>query len=1024
MFLPGQACHYCLCHFFVEPNLIRLEVLVHQALRLRLLGELDIQPNTAVPSRFGRKAKALFCYLAVEQGRHPIDKLLTLFWNGDGQKRNRLDTELTYVRKLLPDGALPIVNGMVNWEVPETGLTVDVLEFAKLGQSVNLSDWETAVQLYRGEFWADCVVKGMGVEFDEWLNNQRQRWRHQLMTLLGKILTQSSRSPEFMSPYIQKLLQHDPLDELAMRLYLRWILRNGRFNAALAAYKQYAERLQRELHVEPSPAMQHFHERILAGRKREPHPLPRALLPLIGRSHELAGITGQLMNDACHLLNIVGPGGIGKTRLALEAAYALADVFWEGVAFIDVTAVSPQQLPYAIADALHISLRRQQLPVQYLFTQMRHREQLLILDSFEHQLPTGRDFLNRMLTAVPNLKCLVTSRERLNLRAEWLFPLSGLGQDRSDSNPAVDLFLQRVRQSNPNFSPTAADMHSIEQICQLAEGMPLAIELAAYWAREYSCQTIWNRLVQGVSFLERSVADAPERHKSMRAAFIYSWQRLAPAERQDFARLSLLPGVISLDAAHSIAETDRNSLASLVDKSMVMRLSHNQYRLHPLLRQFGLDQLHQMPQVRQESERRMLAYYVRFLEARDLAQPVEQKKDFREIGEEWDTILLVWETTVSIRAFENLPALIHGIWTYYEFAGLYAAGYDWFSQAIIQLSRLPQTNACQSMLAILYARRAWIAFRLGQFLPGRKDAQEGVRLLSQNPEDKASVEMGRSLAIHGLQSWYLGYYEQGLQSFEKGLPISKQHADPVGYGQGVLFKGFVQMALGRFEQAERLFFELLHLVQSVNDYRGVLSAQTRLSDLYVCLDQVTEARSLLNDAQDALKQMSDPFGQILCCLSEGRFWLQCADLPQAEMYTRQALQLSQDVQERWHEAECHIHLGAINRKQGKFSTARSEYQTAIGLAGKMSAVPQMLTACAGLLYGAVEENGRLSSTAHLFAQQIADHPATTAIVKQELVYLRTQVKNSAPESAHSLSFETDELVAATLQEIEHIYTKG
>ena len=270
-----------------------------------------------------------------------------------------------------------------------------------------------------------------------------------------------------------------------------------------------------------------------------PGNLPRALTPFIGREPELSAL-GQLLRDPqCSLLTIVGPGGIGKTRLAIEAANQSKDLFPDGVWFVPLAALnSPALLVPAIADALNFRFQDPADPQAQLLRYLCEKRALLVLDNAEHLLD-GVGLFTEILKACPQVKLLVTSRERLNLLSEWVFEIQGLPVPPSDqveqfeAYSSVALFLQSARRVQAGFELREEERRWVLKICQIMEGMPLGIELAAAWVGLLSCEEIAKEIERNLDFLTVSMRDLPERHRSLRATLDHSWNLLNAEEKID-----------------------------------------------------------------------------------------------------------------------------------------------------------------------------------------------------------------------------------------------------------------------------------------------------------------------------------------------------------------------------------------------------------------------------------------------------------------------------------------------------------
>jgi predicted ATPase/transcriptional regulator with XRE-family HTH domain len=347
--------------------------------------------------------------------------------------------------------------------------------------------------------------------------------------------------------------------------------------------------------------------------------LPAPLTPLIGREHEAAMLVQQLLDPACRLLTLTGPGGVGKSRLALEAAHQVQDAYPQGVFFVPLagTAYSEFILP-AIAEAVGFTFTgAENLQVQ-LFHFLGGKCLLLVLDNLE-QLLQGIEILSDLLQQCPQVKILATSREPLNLRIEWAVAVqglpvpSGLQLTSFESNSAVALFVQRARQAKFGFVLSEVDLPDVERICRLVEGLPLGLEIAASWVRTLSCREIAREIENSLDFLTTSSRDVPQRHHSLRAVFDYSWTLLTPEEQQGLMKLSVFKGGFTREAAGQVADAGLPLLTALVDKSLVGHAAGQRYELHELVRQYAHEQLVHSGQLEAARDRH-LRYFLTFAE--------------------------------------------------------------------------------------------------------------------------------------------------------------------------------------------------------------------------------------------------------------------------------------------------------------------------------------------------------------------------------------------------------------------------
>jgi predicted ATPase/DNA-binding CsgD family transcriptional regulator/tetratricopeptide (TPR) repeat protein len=413
-----------------------------------------------------------------------------------------------------------------------------------------------------------------------------------------------------------------------------------------------------------------------------PNNLPAPATPFVGRKVESEELVRLLAGGATRLITLYGPGGSGKTRLAIEVASGLIEAgthhFRDGVWFVPLVALSsPDAIPQTIAKTLgHTFGDREMEPIQQLTDYLQKRRLLLALDNFEHLMTTeGVRVITEINTHAPHVKLLVTSRSLLNVYGEQLFPVTGMQTPTAEKPAEVDwknfgalqLFLQCARRVRPTFEIHDQNLAPLIQICQLVEGMPLGIELAAAWLELLSPKEIAERIKQSLDFLETDQTGIPDRQRSMRAVFDSSWKLLTDEEQKAYLRLCVVIGSFSHEAAQKITATSLNTLLGLVNKSWLQQVGDGKFQSHELMRQFGEEILQSDSKAWHAAKDSHATYYADFVAEQSLTMRGPAQIDgLIAIDEEFDAnIKIAWNWLVAKNQWAKIiEKMIPGLYHY------------------------------------------------------------------------------------------------------------------------------------------------------------------------------------------------------------------------------------------------------------------------------------------------------------------------------------------------------------------------
>jgi len=586
------------------------------------------------------KARALLAYLAVEAGLpHRREKLAGLLWPEMPAKRARasLSQALYNLRALLGDhqATVPFL-GVSHTTIQFNTISdiwLDSAAFTNLLEEVArhnhralescdacIEGLQEAVSLYRGEFLAGFNVDGAQA-FQEWRSLAGERFQRQAIAVLKQLARAFEGRGEIEQALecAHWLVELDPYAEAPQRLLMRLLDADGQRTAALAGYESHRHTLMTELDVELAPETTALYEKIRdaqteATPSQEPlFNLPTDLTPFIGREKEFESLDVLLQDPAIRLITIVGPGGVGKTRLAIawvqrQLVNGNSHPFIDGAVFVPLAGIdTADQILSEIAKALKLTINTRTAGQassgidQRLFDFLSSKRMLLVLDNFE-QLLDATHSITELLQIAPELCILITSRQRLHLKGEQVFPIGGLTYPLLESleDPwnytAIELFTNSARRLQPEFDLKQENYFHLVNICCMLDGLPLGMELAASWSELLSVEEIGTEIQRNIGFLKSDWGDLPERHHSLLAVCDTTWQLMRPSEQDLFARLSVFRGGFTLPAAQKVAKASIRDLQALRLKSMLGYDPMNRrYRIHPYLRQYGLERLSANP---------------------------------------------------------------------------------------------------------------------------------------------------------------------------------------------------------------------------------------------------------------------------------------------------------------------------------------------------------------------------------------------------------------------------------------------
>ncbi|GAA2144913.1 BTAD domain-containing putative transcriptional regulator [Glycomyces algeriensis] len=655
-------------------------------MRVHLLGSFEIRNGDDEPVELpGARLRALVARLALEPGREvTADTLLDAIWEDDAPSANALQALVSRVRRAI--GADRLTRGAAGYRLAVEPGDVDVKRFERLSETgrrqADLTALREAESLWRGAALAD--LRHLRFAENEAIRLERLRNETTRERLALEITTGADVLAE-----LEPIAAANPLDERWQALLMRALYATGRPAEALDAYERAREHLADELGADPSPELADLHLQILrqsaapTARAEKRTNLKAQLTSFVGREDDLDALATAVA--ASRLVTVTGPGGAGKTRLAVEAAATLSNVAPQGIWLVELAAVGDDS-DVAPAVLRAIGARESGLlepsvhdAASRLEEYFADQDALIILDNCEHRIDAAARLAAQLLGACPGLRLLATSREALGIGGERLFPIPPLpvSDDRPEASPAVRLFCERAAAVRPDFKLDATNAEAVVEICRRLDGLPLAVELAAARMRALDASQIASRLDDRFALLAGSDRTAPERHRTLEGVIAWSWELLSDAERALAMRMSVYPGGVGLDRVD-----DLDALAGLVDKSLVERMGER-YRMLETIRTYAEAQLE--PD-QAEAERDVMAHYCLDLVERadDEIRSATQLEAMAGLDAEHDNILAVLARSVAIGHKETGLRMIAALFWFWHLRGFRTQLQHWYP-ALLEL---------------------------------------------------------------------------------------------------------------------------------------------------------------------------------------------------------------------------------------------------------------------------------------------------------------------------------------------------
>lgn len=999
---------------------------------LKLLGRVFLQRGDDQLSVAYRRTLLLATYLLCQDDWQNREELQLLFWPEDDSKQggNKLRQLLYRTKQEIYAEAIEFNEDAIRLEIDN-----DVQKFRSAFAD---NKWQDVVSLYQGELLSGIQAKGLD-GYQEWLDSERNDlkylWREASLHF-ANALGNSGQHTE-AAKLLKEVLEKDFLDEDILQAYIQQLSLSGHHGLALKYYEDFKRELWNELQLEPLEETQQLAASINASSTKSIEGnladtsaviedvetvsvvssdslatkqrftllgnVPTFTTPFVGRDKELTELTNFFQDESCRLQTVLGFGGVGKTRLAVELYQRAEEYFVDGAVYVALATIADEksgdkallisQVCSLLLQALGIHQSDQQSAEELktrLLAALKEQETLIVLDNFEHVI-LAKELIVEILDVAPKVQVLITSREALGLYNEHIYDLSGLATPPLDSveqieiYDAVQLFIRNARRIKTDFVLTDDSKPAVAKICNLLQGSPLALELASVWIRLMTPKEIAEELSRNLDILESDYPDLPQRHRSLEAVFEHSWELLSQGEQQTLQRLAIFEGGFSKDAAVNITNVSLRSMFSLANKSLLKRNEAGRYSSHLVVEQYSRRRLLADEMLHEALAKKHASYYATWI--KETIETKSQNVWIEEISENYSNFEAALRWAEASQENLMLLKLARSGYPFWKIRSHYidVDKENWYSKA---LKVNQPEDSPEDYVTVLNS----LAFLLVYKRPEEAEAvlQEAIEI-----SEKANLYAPAAEA-YTLQA-YTSLRHRSEKTFaydciEKALEAAKASKDEQILVQAQLTRSLLYIQDTKYDSAKIDTENCLKYYENQQDDFGRSACLNRLGLIAIFTQQYEDAIEYYLETLTLNRQINNQTGIALSCNNIGFASGRLGNYDEAVQYLFESLKICKEQNLNAFEIATHNSLGMVTILKKDFNLAEKHYHTALVMSVESDNFPNLVEALEGLatleLRTKAKENEGIKIAAQMFAvaEKIRDDKSLPlAFSEQELI---------------------------------------